>query len=599
MCGINGILCLNDSVDPVDLARLRRVRDYMAKRGPDAVGEWTSSDGRIGLGHRRLAIIDLSEAGIQPMSWDNGRYQIVFNGEIYNYTVLRKELQVRGVQFRSSSDTEVILALFACDGIGMLSRLRGMFAFAIWDALKQQLVLARDPYGIKPLYYMSDGSYFQFASQVKALISDPSVSQEVSPAGLTGFLLWGSVPEPHTIWRDVAMLPAGSYLTVQHGQVSKACSFHQFDDIYTAQLPDISTALEQTVEAHLVSDVPVGVFLSSGLDSALIAALASRVQVTTTITLTFDSLIGTAYDEGPLAAEIARKLGTNHIERHVTRGDFNELWPRVLDAMDQPTIDGFNTFVVSQIAHELGFKVVLSGLGGDELFGGYPSFKDIPRWQQFAQVIRRLPLIPALWGFFALTTGQPKLRGMQRYGHTVPGAFYLRRGLYLPDELPAIIGPELAEVGLATYDPIQDAGKFLPDGLKHDVWYDVHLMESTQYMRNQLLRDSDWASMAHSLELRVPLVDAFLWQQIAAHHFEPARQGGKAAVVRRAAPELPDAIWDRPKTGFTIPVMDWLRPPGQEPGASSQGLNSRQLALKVLEAFNILPKRSYVPAPHN
>jgi asparagine synthase (glutamine-hydrolysing) len=597
MCGINGILRLNDSVGPVEPARLRAVRDYMAKRGPDATGEWFSADGRVGLGHRRLAIIDLSDAGIQPMSWDNGRYQIVFNGEIYNYRALRDGLVAHGVQLRSHSDTEVILALFAREGVAMLPRLRGMFTFALWDEQEQRLVLARDPYGIKPFYYTSSGGYFQFASQVRALAVDPAVSQEVNPAGLVGFLLWGSVPEPHTFLRDVKMLPAGHYLSAQNGQISEARPFHQFDQTYSGQPPDIAAVLEQTVAAHLVADVPVSVFLSSGLDSALIAALASRLQDTTTITMTFDSLVGTPSDEGPLAAEIAHKLGTNHIERHITRSDFGELWPRVLDAMDQPTIDGFNTYVISQVAHELGFKVVLSGLGGDELFGGYPSFRDIPRWQQFAQTAHHLPLIPVLWESLAPTARRPKLRGMLRYGHTVAGAFYLRRGLYLPDELPAIIGPELAEMGLAAYDPIQDAGRFLPDNSAHDVWYDVHLMESTQYMRNQLLRDSDWASMAHSLELRVPLVDAFLRQQMVAHNFEPARQGGKAAVVRQAAPELPDAIWDRPKTGFTIPVMEWLRPPGAE--TYTRGLDSRQLALKVLEAFNILPERGYVPVPHN
>jgi asparagine synthase (glutamine-hydrolysing) len=597
MCGINGILRLNNSVDLVDPARLRRVRDCMAKRGPDATGEWISADGRIGLGHRRLAIIDLSEAGIQPMSWDNGRYQIVFNGEIYNYQALREEVLAQGVQLRSHSDTEVILALFARDGVAMLPRLRGMFTIALWDEQEQRLMMARDPYGIKPLYYTRSGGYLQFASQVKALAADPGVSREVNPAGLAGFLLWGSVPEPHTIYRDIALLPAGHYMMVQHGQISELRSFHQFDQITNPQPPDVADALQQTVAAHLVADVPVGVFLSSGLDSALIAALASRLQDTTTITLTFDSLVSTPADEGPLAAEIARKLGTHHIERHITRSDFGDLWPRALEAMDQPTVDGFNTYVISQIAHEVGFKVVLSGMGGDELFGGYPSFKDIPRWQQFAQAAHQLPLVPVLWESFAPTGRRPKLKGMLRYGHTVSGAYYLRRGLYLTHELPALIGPELAEAGLEAYDPIQDAGKYLPND--RDVWYDVHLMESTQYMRNQLLRDSDWASMAHALELRVPLVDAILRQQMVAHDFEPARRAGKAAVVRKAAPELPDAIWDRPKTGFTIPVMNWLRPEGHEPGTQRQGLDSRQLALKVLEAFAILPERSYAPLPQS
>lgn len=590
MCGINGIVRLNNRAEPLSIHALRCTRDYMAKRGPDSFGEWVSPDGRIGLGHRRLAIIDLSDAGNQPMSWQDGRYRLIFNGEIYNYAALRHELLMQGVTFHSHSDTEVLLAMYARDGVDMLPRLRGMFTFAIWDEQEKTLLLARDPYGIKPLYYNISGGCLRFASQVKALLADPAVPQEIDPVGLVGFLLWGSVPEPHTIQRAIKALPAGHYLKISpETSPVEPRAYHHFGQLKPEAPVDLRTALEQTVEAHLVSDVPVAIFLSAGLDSALLAALAARLQAEppTTITLTFDGLVGTPGDEGPLAAKIAARLGTHHVERHIRRADFVDLWPEALQSMDQPSVDGFNTFVISRIAHELGFKVVLSGLGGDELFGGYPSFRDVPKWTRFAGLMHNAPFAAEVWESLSPFRQRPKLRGMARYGHTTAGAFFLRRGLYLPDELPAIIGPDLAREGLAAYDPIADVAAKAVNGNGSDVWKQIHLMESTQYMRNQLLRDSDWASMAHSLELRVPLVDAFLREQVAALNFEPARKFGKAAAVRAAAPELPEEIWDRPKSGFNIPVMDWLRPPGQEAGAQKQGLNSRQLALRVLETFAV------------
>jgi asparagine synthase (glutamine-hydrolysing) len=591
MCGINGILRLNNQAEPIDSRALRCTRDYMARRGPDSFGEWVSSDGGIGLGHRRLAIIDLSDAGFQPMSWQAGRYHIVFNGEIYNYGALRYELMLQGAMFQSNSDTEVLLAMYAWYGVEMLPRLRGMFTFAIWDQLEHILLLARDPYGIKPLYYNRSGGYLRFASQVKALLADQAVPQEIDPAGLTGFLLWGSVPEPYTIQRGIKALPAGHYLKITPDiPEAETHAYHHFEQFMPVAPVDIRTALEQTVQAHLVADVPIAIFLSAGLDSALLAALAKRLHsaTPTTITLTFDSLLDTPNDEGPLAAKIARKIGTNHIERHIKRGDFVDLWPQALEAMDQPSVDGFNTFVISQVAHDLGFKVVLSGLGGDELFGSYPSFTDIPKWTRFSKLLHHTPFALTLWESFCLPFRQrPKLRGMARYGHTVEGSFYLRRGLYLPNELSTIIGPELAKAGLAAYDPIEDVAAKTMNGQGSDIWQKIHMMESTQYMGNQLLRDADWASMAHSLELRVPLVDAFLHEQIAALNFEPARHSSKAAVVKAVVPELPVEIWDRPKSGFFIPVMDWLRPPGDKLRDRNQGLNSRQLALKVLESFGV------------
>ena len=598
MCGINGIVALKGISGRIDSAELIRTRDYMVSRGPDGAGEWVSADGRAGLAHRRLSIIDLSSAGGQPMSWDAGRYQIVFNGEIYNYQVLREELVREGVRFNSTSDTEVILALYARRGAGAVKRLRGMYAFGIWDDLEKSLFVARDPYGIKPLYFSNDGSYFRFCSQVKGLEAGNAISLDVDASGLVGFLLWGAVPEPYTIRKSIRALPPGHCLMIQGGRAGVPNSFYNFsDDDSICEPCGMEEALTDSIRAHLVSDVPVAVYLSAGLDSSLLTALACRVleKPPITFTLTFEDFEGTGLDEGPIAREVAKSLGTEHIERKIERDEFRDLWSHVIQSMDQPTIDGFNTYLVSRAAHEQGLKVALSGLGGDELFGGYPTFKDVPRWARLARVGKSIPGAKRIWSPLArkFCGNKPKLAGFLDYGGSLPGAYYLRRGLFLPDELPAIIGEDLAREGLSAYEPVEDAGKCLSAfdfsclGTREAAaqWEAVHLMESTQYMLNQLLHDSDWASMAHSVELRVPLVDIWLRHSTVAADFEPARSRGKAALVRQVAPELPDSLWNRPKSGFFIPVLELLL--GKEHKNEGLGKNSRLIAIKVLSSFGI------------
>jgi asparagine synthase (glutamine-hydrolysing) len=588
MCGINGILRLSDAAPAIDRDELLRTRDAMTARGPDGAGAWIDEGGQVALASRRLAILDLSAAGAQPMASADGRFWIVINGEIYNFAELRRELEEAGAVFRSRGDTEVVLALYARDGAGMLPRLRGMFGLAIWDGRDRSLLLARDPLGIKPLYISTVGGCLRFASQVKALEAGGAISRETDPAGVAGFLLWGSVPEPLTIRRAVRALPAGHSLTVRDGRIGEPVPIGPPDPaaMEPAGAGTAADAVEDSVRAHLVSDVPVAVFLSAGLDSGMIAALARRhlPEPPVTFTLRFDELAGTPADEAPLAAGVARRLGTRHVERRVGRADFAALWSGALAAMDQPSIDGFNTYMVSRAAHEAGLKVVLSGLGGDELFGSYPSFAGVPRLERAARRAGRLPGLGALWpaAARALAPGRPKLAGVLRYGRTLPGAYFLRRGLFLPEELPALMGRDAAAEALSRYDPVADAARALADGNGRgaDGWTAVHLLETARYMRNQLLRDADWASMAWSVELRVPLVDAWLRARLAAGGFQPARGEGKAALVRRAAPELPEEVLARPKSGFYIPVAEWMRP---ELAARRPGERSRWLALRVLE----------------
>ncbi len=595
MCGINGIVRLDPQAGAVDADELLRVRDSMRDRGPDGAGAWLAPDGAVGLAHRRLAIIDLSEAGLQPMLRDDGRLAIVFNGEIYNYRELRQELVARGETFVSGSDTEVLLALYAREGPRMLSRLRGMFALALWDARERTLLLARDAYGIKPLYYAVERGVLRFASQLKALDAGGTLPRTIDPAAVVGFLSWGSVPEPLTWRRAVRALPAGHYLVASGGHVAEPRAFRTFDDPAGIVPSPIVEALADTVRAHLVADVPVGVFLSAGLDSSLLAALARRIapEPPQTFTLAFEAYAGTPADEAPLAAQVARVLGTRHVERRVRREEFLDLWPRALAAMDQPSVDGFNTYVVSRLAREAGLKVVLSGLGGDELFGSYESFRDVPRWAAWSRRLARVPGLARAWPALArrLRPTQPKLVALLDMAPSLAGAYFLRHALFLPDEIPRVVDPALAAEGFELYDPLRDAERMLgtpPDARDAAAsWRGVHRMESQQFMGNQLLRDSDWASMAHSLELRVPLVDPWLRASVAAAAFEPARSAGKAAVVRAAAPELPAALWARPKSGFSIPVTQWIDD-GFAPGTAG-GAASRRLALRVLREFGVEP----------
>ncbi len=405
MCGIAGIFAYRDTAPPVDREELLRIREAMRVRGPDGAGLWVSDDGRVGLAHRRLAIIDLSADGAQPMATPDGRLCITFNGEIYNYRELRRELEAKGYRFRSQSDTEVLLHLYADRGPEMVHALRGMYAFGIWDAREQSLFLARDPFGIKPLYYADDGQTLRFASQVKALLKGGAVDTAPEPAGSVGFLILGAVPEPFTLYRGVRALPAGAHLTVRRdGEPALGTHFSIRDELARAQeCPPpararhevLAEALRDTVRHHLVSDVPVGVFLSSGLDSALVTALASEETVgpLQAITLGFDEYRGTANDEVPLAQTVAARYGARHEASFVSREDFESELENILANMDQPSIDGVNTYFVSRAAARSGLKVALSGLGGDELFGGYPSFRHVPRLAEWLRFVRLLPML--------------------------------------------------------------------------------------------------------------------------------------------------------------------------------------------------------------
>jgi asparagine synthase (glutamine-hydrolysing) len=567
MCGIAGFVSTGDSPLIVETQAVQRMTARMALRGPDAEAVWSSDN--VVLGHRRLAILDLDPRSDQPMASADGAYTIIFNGEIYNFRELKQGLESSGVVFRTTSDTEVLLELYVREGERMLPRLRGMFALAIWDARKRELFLARDPYGIKPLYYAQTAAGLVFASQVKAILASALVPQEPEPAGVAGFYLWGSVPEPWTLYRNIFALPCGHWMRVTNGHTSPPVLWEDIRDnwrqpatpIPAAELQQtVRTAVTDSVRAHLVSDVPVSVFLSGGIDSGAIAALISelggRVEG---ITVGFDEFTGREEDEVPIAASIAAHYGMPHHVRRITRAEFEHDIPLILDAMDQPSIDGVNTWFASKAAAERGYKVVLSGVGGDEIFYGYKLMSELPRSTQRGKILASIPggrlLVKTATSLLNNGNRHPKLQGISTFMDTLEGNYFLKRSLFLPADLPALMGEDAAREGLARLGgspPSMTAANAVTASAG------VCLLDSTHYLRNQLLRDSDWASMAHSLELRTPLVDAALLHSLRTLHTGFVGGAGKRMLAQSPLRPLPDAIVNRPKTGFAVPMTEWM-----------------------------------------
>jgi asparagine synthase (glutamine-hydrolysing) len=599
MCGIAGAFSFDLDARAPDATVVSRLNEWQRRRGPDGAGLWSSNDGRTVFGHRRLAIIDTGPLGAQPMSDATGRWTVTFNGEIYNYRALRDELERLGCVFLTNSDTEVLLNAVARWGEVGLRKLRGMYAFALWDGRESELWLARDPYGIKPLYVAQCGGILWFASQARALARVAPVNTGRDAAALAGFYLWGHVPEPFTWWSGIHAFPPGHLQRVRAGATpGPARAFAKVEEAYLASTPksvggdELRGLLQDSVRHHLVADVPVGVFLSAGVDSNVVAALAaeqsSRLR---TVTLAFDEYAGTDMDEAPLAEEAARLLGSEHTTVRIRRGEFEALLDDFLDSMDQPTIDGLNTYLVSHAAAKLGLKVVLSGLGGDELFGGYPSFRDVP---ELARWGRRLSMLQPLGNMVQRTLRAmplpglpPKTAGLLSHSSDLAKAYLLRRALYLEDELPSLLDKSWVVEGLdrlathsalaATIAPLRGAG-----ATEHA---QVAALESCWYMRNQLLRDTDWSSMAHGVEVRVPFVDFALLESLgtAIASANPPSKRDLGATCSR----LLDRVATRPKTGFTTPVRQWIME--GEGGSAGRGL--RGWAIRVSHQF-----RTYRPA---
>ncbi len=573
MCGIAGHFVYKNGAPLVQKEELLRIRDSMISRGPDGEGLWVSQDEKIGLAHRRLSIIDLSPAGAQPMKTKNGLFFIVFNGEIYNYRELRKWLEGKGYHFHSNSDTEVLLHLYEEKGQEMVHDLRGMYAFGLWDVRKQGLFLCRDPFGIKPLYYADDGTSFRFASQVKALLAGGNINTSPDPAGHVGFFLFGHLPDPHTLYKEIRALPAGTSIWVNKNIVSQPKGFFDIGNEFSKAKKDgltigpeealngLRTALRDSVRYHMIADVPVGIFLSSGLDSTTLVALAFEMaaEKLRTVTLKFKEFDGTDKDESPLAEVVAERYGTKHHTCQISSNDFKSDLDKIVTSMDQPTIDGINTYFVSKVTAQTGLKVCLSGVGGDEIFGGYSTFNQIPRLVNLMRVIPGINKFGEIFRWCSASLikkfTSPKYAGIFEYGSSYGGAYLLGRGLFMPWELPEFLDGDLVRQGWRELQPIIRLENTI-ENIDSDR-QKISALELTWYMRNQLLRDTDWAGMAHSLEIRIPFIDLGVFRcllSLSQKNFYPT----KVNMAETPSKALPAELMTRRKTGFFIPVYDWF-----------------------------------------
>ena len=571
MCGIFGYV----TVVPQKGGRavLETALEALRHRGPDDSAWLELRDEQLecGLAHTRLSIIDLSPNGRQPMSTSNGRYTIVYNGEVYNFRELRAELETFGVKFRGFSDSEVILEAYARWGRNAFERFRGMFALGIWDRLERKLVLARDHFGIKPLYFTSGPGYLAFASEIRALLRTGFSSKTISRRAIASYLSTGSVSEPDTIVSDIAPLPPGTILEYSNGSVRTFTywSMPVGPSTHTsmaAAVDDLRSVLSDAIRLRLIADVPLGIFLSSGIDSTTIASFAARTSTTPirTFTVTFEE---ESFSEGRIAAETARRLGSNHCEVRLAGRDTLNRIDDVVRSLDQPSHDGFNTYIVSKAARESGLSVALSGLGGDEVFAGYRGFR------QFGLALaigRRTRRISKYLGRVASLVSQigrvphriQKFADILRSGGSPSKTYTTMRSMFGLAQIKQLVHPEFAEDAPFLpitippgFDALLERGDLEPENA-------YSALELSNYLRDTLLRDADVMSMRHALEVRVPFVDHVLIEHVLRL---PARikldSNVNKPLLTQAVGDLPNNVLRKAKMGFCLPFGDWLRGP--------------------------------------
>lgn len=571
MCGIFGF------VGEVGRARqldLQVALQALHHRGPDDVGLFRSSDDRAkdrGFGavfaHTRLAIIDLSAGGHQPMTTDDGRYTIVYNGEVFNYREIRKELEAEGECIRSTSDTEVLLSAYARWGQDCLRRLRGMFAFGIWNEQDGSLFLARDRLGVKPLYIAHTPAGLFFASEVRSLLAMGTAGRRLSRRGLLSYLTFGSVYEPATIIEGIESLAPAHTLHYRHPRLEARRFWtlpveSPLQTINSVTIQHVAERLRDAVRLQLIADVPVGIFLSGGMDSSALAALAAQSpsQHVHTFTLTFEEA---TYDEGRFATEVARQFGFEHHEVRLPASKLLTDIPRTLQALDQPSGDGVNTYLVSAAARHSGLVVALSGLGGDELFAGYSNFR---RFGALLSAGRHLQPFGDLVGRVSnylsrhdLLSGQlQKLMIVLAAAGQPDETYVILRSIFTPTQRRGLVHEEwLGPDGDCAAPPRSDPQQTFADPVNQ-----FAALELSRYLPNTLLRDTDAMSMAHSLEVRVPLLDHLVVEEVShiSGRFKVDRRH-KKPLLAAAVPTLPPGPIQRPKMGFTIPFDPWFRGP--------------------------------------
>jgi asparagine synthase (glutamine-hydrolysing) len=594
MCGIAGVMWFEPADADRSVLAVHRMQAALRHRGPDGGGVWSSTrDGRAGVAfaHARLAVIDLSETGAQPMR--RSGHVVTYNGEIYNFRDVRARLADRGHIFSSASDTEVLLRAWEQWGTPCLEQLEGMWAFGLWREHERRLSLVRDRFGIKPLYYCSADGVFLFASEVRALLASGLVKPRLDQDALWHYLGYQTTATPQCLVDGVRMLEPGSILDVdasgpqpirEYWHPLSACG--EVDDGAARARQRVGELLQRAAQAHLVSDVPVGVFLSGGIDSsALVSALHSAGVKPRTFSVVFADQ---RYDESEYARLVAGTFGADHTELPLSASRLQALLPESLAAIDHPTGDGVNTFVVSALVREQGFKVAWSGLGGDELFGGYPSFRRLTRarapfarWGRLPEPVRRATARAIKAGAPAsVATG--KLATAVAGEGTLSDLWPVTRQLFGVDERRRLLRvvPEHVAHARPAYSSLMDAARERYPAASP--WALIAYAETRAYMHDVLLRDTDQMSMAHGLEVRVPLLDHELASYVLGLTDRSRGRSAtpKALLVESLVEPLPDAVVSRPKRGFTLPFDPWMRDglrPLVERSLGSQGLAGRGL----------------------
>jgi asparagine synthase (glutamine-hydrolysing) len=582
MCGISGLI---GRIDEANRQALRRMNNALAHRGPDGEGffEAPAADGwGAMLGHRRLSILDLSNAGSQPMHDPVTGSVIILNGEIYNYVKLREELSAQGQSFQSTGDTAVMLRALSLTGSSAVKQLRGMFAFAFWDSKDGSLLIARDPLGIKPLYLARNpdpnGSWsLLFASEVRAILASGLLATPRLNPLTAASVVWNGfmVAPPTAVGQIESMLPGELRVLDARGRekhretywsILKEASPRPIDEA------ELAFELEESVRLHLASDVPLGVFLSGGVDSSAVANLAQKAAGSrvNTFTLNFGE---SEFSEGAIARQVAEAVGTQHHELLLTEAHFVDRLESALDSLDQPTFDGLNSYYMSHAVREAGFKVALVGSGGDELFGGYTSFRDLPKLMSWSRGLRWLPrglrsslgrvaagVLQPSRAAFAPQTRWSKLPDMLANSSDPLALYQLAYALFLPATQRQLLVRELRE---KLQDGLPDAmhTRLRQELVSADVLTGIGRMERSLFLGERLLRDTDAASMSASIEIRLPLVDHVLLEQVERlgreARFMPI--GRKDALRRAGLRGLDQALFERPKAGFVLPYDRWLR----------------------------------------
>ena len=560
MCSISGIFKVGHSSSELSDV-VQRMNDTQKHRGPDdrGIAKCEFPEGEVVLGNTRLAIIDTSKAGHQPMNDPVTGNWITYNGETYNFKDLRNEFSG---PWSSNTDTEVVLRAYSKFGIEAFRKMRGMFALALWDNQKQMLVLARDPLGIKPLYYYVSENQFVFASELRALLASDLIPRKLSVPGIDSYLANGSIEAPLTIVDGVKQLLPGHVL---HVSVTDERQIDVADTEFATPKPQsiegnredavvrLRHELEESVRLHLVSDVPLGVFLSGGMDSSAVVALMSRIGTQPkTFSVVFDEAKFAKFTEAPFSRAVAERFNTDHSEIRLSEDRLLEILPHAISSLDQPSMDGVNTFVVSSAVKSKGITVALSGLGGDELFAGYPSFRRALRFDAMSQMSKRVLRAASGVGQFVVTGSvqREKFWQLVNSGGKAEEVYRISRQLFSRDSLIGITGRNgNKHMGNGSYD----------DG---DIVNAISRLELTGYMTNTLLRDTDAMSMAHSLEVRVPFVDTKVVDYVLSLPGEwkaPSRIGPKPLLADAMADLLPREFLSRPKMGFTLPFEKWLQ----------------------------------------